>query len=64
LPNVVCAAFFSFVIGGWVAGTITGARHSEPAIRERHNPMFLILLWLLGGPLTVLIILYLVGVGH
>jgi hypothetical protein len=26
--------------------------------------MFLILLWLLGAPLTVLIILYLVGVGH
>ena len=29
---VICSAFFSFVIGGWVAGKITGARHSEPTI--------------------------------
>jgi len=26
--------------------------------------MLLILLWLLGAPLTVLIVLYLLGVGH
>jgi len=29
---VVCSAFFAFVIGGWVAGKITGARHSERTI--------------------------------
>jgi hypothetical protein len=28
----VCAAFFAFVIGGWVAGKIAGPRHAEPAI--------------------------------
>jgi hypothetical protein len=29
---VICGAFFSFVIGGWAAGKITGARHSERTI--------------------------------
>ncbi len=28
----VCGAFFSFVIGGWIAAKIAGILHSEPAI--------------------------------
>lgn len=30
----VCGAFFSFVVGGWVAGKIAGIRHSEPAMLQ------------------------------
>lgn len=47
---VVCAAFFAFVIGGWVAGKITGARHSEPAIL--HGAIA----WLIATPLLVLLL--------
>jgi hypothetical protein len=28
----VCGAFFSFVIGGWIAGKIAGILHSEPGM--------------------------------
>ena len=43
----VCSAFFSFVIGGWVAGKITGARYSEPTIL--HGTIA----WLTATPLLV-----------
>lgn len=32
LVAAICGMFFSYVIGGWVAGKITGARLAEPAI--------------------------------
>ena len=32
IAATICAAFFAFVIGGWVAGKIAGPRHAEPAI--------------------------------
>jgi hypothetical protein len=44
---IVCAAFFSFVIGGWVAGKITGAGHSEPAI------LHATIAWLVATPILV-----------
>jgi bacteriorhodopsin len=44
---IVCAAFFSFVIGGWVAGKITGARHSEPTI------LHATIAWLIATPILV-----------
>jgi hypothetical protein len=44
---IVCAAFFSFVIGGWVAGKITGARHSEPTI------LHAAIAWLVATPILV-----------
>lgn len=43
----VCTAFFSFVIGGWVAGKITGARHSELTI------LHAAIAWLVATPLLV-----------
>src|ERR1700679_587360 len=45
---VICSAFFSFVIGGWVAAKIRGARHSEPAILHG------VIAWLVATPLLVL----------
>ncbi len=47
---VICAAFFSFVIGGWVAAKITGARHAEPAIL--HGAIA----WLVATPLLVVML--------
>jgi hypothetical protein len=47
---VICAAFFSFVIGGWAAGKITGARHSERTIL--HGAIA----WLLATPLLVVLL--------
>ena len=44
----VCAAFFSSVIGGWVAGKIAGILHSEPAML--HGAF----VWLLTVPMLVL----------
>jgi hypothetical protein len=32
LVSAICGVFFAYVIGGWVAGKITGARLSEPTI--------------------------------
>jgi hypothetical protein len=43
----VCAAFFSFVIGGWVAGEIAGILRSEPAML--HGAI----VWLVAVPLLV-----------
>ena len=47
---VICSAFFSFVIGGWVAGKISGARHAEPAIL--HGAIA----WLVATPLLVVLL--------
>jgi hypothetical protein len=44
---IVCAAFFSFVIAGWVTGKITGARHSEPTI------LHAAIAWLVATPILV-----------
>jgi uncharacterized membrane protein YeaQ/YmgE (transglycosylase-associated protein family) len=44
---VICGAFFAFVIGGWVAGKITGAKHSETTIL--HGAIA----WLVATPLLV-----------
>ena len=46
----VCTAFFSFVIGGWVATRIAGLRRAEPAML--HGAM----VWLLGVPLVFLLV--------
>jgi bacteriorhodopsin len=43
----ICAAFFSYVVGGWVAGKITGARYSEPTI------LHAVIAWLVSTPLLV-----------
>jgi uncharacterized membrane protein YeaQ/YmgE (transglycosylase-associated protein family) len=53
---IICSAFFSFVIGGWVAGKITGARHSERTIL--HGTIA----WLAATPL--LLVLLAVGAGN
>ena len=44
----VCGAFFSFVVGGWVAGKVAGILHSEPAML--HGAF----VWLLAVPILVL----------
>jgi hypothetical protein len=44
---VICSSFFAFVIGGWVAGKITGAGHSERTIL--HGAVA----WLVATPLLV-----------
>jgi hypothetical protein len=49
----LCAAFFSFVIGGWVAGRTAGILHAEPSML--HGAI----VWLLSVPL----ILVLMGLG-
>jgi hypothetical protein len=43
----VCAAFFAFVIGGWVAGKIAGILRAEPAMLHGS------LVWLLATPALV-----------
>jgi uncharacterized membrane protein YeaQ/YmgE (transglycosylase-associated protein family) len=53
---IVCAAFFSFVIGGWCAGKITGARHSERTI------LHATIAWLTATPL--LVVLLALGAGN
>ena len=45
----VCSAFFSFVVGGWVAGRITGHPRSEPAML--HGAIT----WLAAVPLLVVL---------
>lgn len=47
---VICSAFFAFVIGGWVAGKITGAGHSERTIL--HGAIA----WLIATPILVLLL--------
>src|ERR1700722_8651966 len=44
---VICSAFFAFVIGGWYAGKITGAKHSERTIL--HGAIT----WVVATPLLV-----------
>lgn len=41
-----------------------GAPDDERRSREEGTDMWLILLWLLGVPLSLLVILFLLGVGH
>lgn len=53
---IICAAFFSFVIGGWAAGKITGARYSEPTILHG------VIAWLVSTPL--LIAMLAIGAGN
>lgn len=53
---VICSAFFAFVIGGWVAGRITGHVHSERTIL--HGAIA----WLVATP--VLVLLLAVGAGN
>jgi len=43
----VCAAFFAFVIGGWIAGKIAGILRAEPAML--HGAV----VWLLAAPFLV-----------
>jgi hypothetical protein len=47
IAATICAAFFAFVIGGWVAGKIAGPRHAEPAI------LHATIAWLVALPLLV-----------
>lgn len=47
---VICAAFFAYVIGGWCAGKITGARHSERTI------LHAAIAWLVATPLLVVML--------
>lgn len=44
----VVGSFFSFVLGGWVAGKIAGILHSEPAMLHGS------IVWLVGVPLLAL----------
>jgi hypothetical protein len=53
---VICAAFFSMVIGGWSAAKVTGIRHSEPAI------LHAVVAWLVAVP--TLLILLATGAGN
>jgi bacteriorhodopsin len=53
---VICSAFFAFVIGGWVAGKITGARHAERTI------LHAAIAWLVATP--VLVVLLALGAGN
>jgi hypothetical protein len=43
----ICGAFFSFVIGGWIAAKIAGILHSEPAML--HGAI----VWLVAVPILV-----------
>jgi hypothetical protein len=45
----VCGAFFSFVVGGWIAGKIIGMRRSEPAMLHG------VVAWLVAVPLLLLL---------
>jgi MFS family permease len=47
---VILASYFAFVIGGWVAGRITGARHSERTILHG------VIAWLVSTPILVVMI--------
>lgn len=44
---VICGAFFSYVVGGWAAGKITGARYAEPAM------LHAAIAWLVATPLVI-----------
>jgi hypothetical protein len=47
---IICAGFFATVIGGWIAGKITGAKHSERTIL--HGAIA----WLVATPLLVVML--------
>jgi hypothetical protein len=46
----VCGAFFSFAVGGWIAGKIAGILHSEPAML--HGAIS----WLVSIPLLIALV--------
>ena len=50
--------FLSFAVGWWAAAKGAGFRRSEPAT------LLGAIAWLLGVPLGLIIILFLLGVGH
>lgn len=52
----VLGAFFSFVVGGWIAGRIAGARHSERGML--HGAIA----WLIAVPLLLLLMAF--GAGN
>lgn len=45
----VCSAFFSFVVGGWVAGKISGYTHCE------HSILHATIAWLVAIPMFILL---------
>ena len=45
----VCGSFFAFVVGGWVAGKILGARHAETSI------LHAVVAWLVTVPMFLLL---------
>ena len=47
---IICAGFFATVIGGWIAGKITGAKHSERTML--HGAIA----WLVATPMLVVMI--------
>jgi hypothetical protein len=47
---IICAGFFATAIGGWTAGKITGALHSERTILHG------VIAWLVATPLLVIMI--------
>jgi hypothetical protein len=47
---VICSAFFAFVIGGWAAGKVTGAKHSERTILHGS------IAWLVATPMLVVML--------
>ena len=54
----VGGAFFSYVAGGWAAARIAGRVRAEPAIL--HGAI----VWLLGVPGIIILLLVVLGVGH
>jgi VanZ family protein len=45
----VCGAFFSFVVGGWVAGKINGVRHAET------DTLHGAIVWLVAVPILIVL---------
>lgn len=52
LAASVCVAFFSFVIAGWIAATVAGARRAEPAIL--HGAVA----WLVAVPMLIALVAF------
>jgi hypothetical protein len=52
LAASVCVAFFSFVIGGWIAATVAGARRAEPAIVQGAFA------WLIAVPMLLVLVAF------
>jgi hypothetical protein len=50
VATIVCAGFFSMVIGGWAAAKVTALGHAEPAI------LHAVAAWLVAIPLLLLLL--------